>query len=123
MPAAGKSGGTAILGGLSRWGRATRRRSPSPSPMRRRPACLTVVAPSLPGYGLSFAPNQARFGIVETAEAFAVLMTDVLGYGRFGAQGGDWGSFIVSRLGFTHPNRVAGVHLNMLPVAPERGRA
>jgi len=84
---------------------------------------FTVVAPSLPGYGLSFAPNQARFGIVEMAEAFAVLMTDVLGHGRFGAQGGDWGSFIVSRLGFTHPDRVAGVHLNMLPVAPERGRA
>jgi hypothetical protein len=34
------------------------------------------------------------------ADAFAALMTDVLGYPRFGAQGGDWGSFITSRLGY-----------------------
>src|SRR5262245_52916302 len=61
---------------------------------------FTVVAPSLPGYGFSFTPNQPRFGIVEIAEALAGLMTDVLGYARFGAQGGDWGSFVASRLGF-----------------------
>ena len=84
---------------------------------------FTVVAPSLPGYGFSFTANQPRFGIVEIADAFATLMTEVLGYSRFGAQGGDWGSFIVSRLGFAYAGRVAGVHLNMLPVGPERGRA
>jgi len=84
---------------------------------------FTVVAPSLPGYGFSFSPHQPRFGIVEMAEAFATLMMDVLGYARFGAQGGDWGSFVVSRLGFDRPDRVAGIHLNMLPVAPERGRS
>src|SRR5712691_8368308 len=52
---------------------------------------FTVVAPSLPGYGLSFKPRQRRFGIEAVAECFADLMTDVLGYQRFGAQGGDWG--------------------------------
>ena len=53
-----------------------------------------MVAPSLPGYGFSFRPNQPRFGVREMAAAFAALMTDVLGYQRFGAQGGDWGAFI-----------------------------
>jgi hypothetical protein len=41
---------------------------------------FTVVAPSLPGYTLSFAPGQARFGVTEIADTFAALMTDVLGY-------------------------------------------
>ena len=53
---------------------------------------FTVVAPSLPGYGLSFAPRQKRFGVEEIADCFAALMTEVLGYRRFAAQGGDWGA-------------------------------
>jgi len=43
-------------------------------------------------------------------------MTDVLGYARFGAQGGDWGAFVTSRLGFAHPERLLGIHLNLLAV-------
>ena len=39
---------------------------------------FTVVAPSLPGYGLSFSPNQPRFGVEEIADRFASLMSDVL---------------------------------------------
>ena len=77
---------------------------------------FTVVAPSLPGYGFSFAPGQPRFGIVEIADAFAALMTDVLGYRRFAAQGGDWGGFVTSRLGAAYPERLAGIHLNLLAV-------
>ena len=50
---------------------------------------FTVVAPSLPGYGLSFAPGQPRFGVEAIADCFAALMTDVLGHRRFAAQGGD----------------------------------
>ena len=41
-------------------------------------------------------------------------MTDVLGYPRFGAQGGDWGGFISSVLGHRHPSHVIGIHLNFL---------
>jgi microsomal epoxide hydrolase len=77
---------------------------------------FTVVAPSLPGYAFSFHPDQPRFGVVEIAEAFATLMTDVLGYDRFAAQGGDWGGFITSYLGATHPDRLAGIHVNLLAV-------
>src|SRR5688572_2030222 len=75
---------------------------------------FTVVAPSLPGYGFSFRPGQPRFGVREIADAFAALMTDVLGYERFVAQGGDWGAFVTSRLGYAYPERVPGIHLNLL---------
>jgi microsomal epoxide hydrolase len=77
---------------------------------------FTVVAPSLPGYTLSFKAGQARFGVEEIAIAFRELMTGVLGYARFAAQGGDWGSFVTSRLAYDDPDRLIGIHLNMLPV-------
>lgn len=79
---------------------------------------FTVVAPSLPGYGLSFQPGQPRFGVEAIADCFADLMT-LLGYTRFGAQGGDWGGFITSRLGAVHAGRMVGIHLNMLAVRRE----
>jgi microsomal epoxide hydrolase len=77
---------------------------------------FTVVAPSLPGYGLSFTPGQKRFGVEEIADCFAALMTEVLGYRRFAAQGGDWGAFITTRLAHLHPERLIGMHVNMLPL-------
>ena len=75
---------------------------------------FTVVAPSLPGYTFSFTPNQPRFSIEQIADVFAELMTDVLGYKRFAAQGGDWGGFVTSRLGYAYPERLAGIHINLL---------
>lgn len=75
---------------------------------------FTVIAPSLPGYTFSFTPDQPRFSVEQIADVFAELMTDVLGYGRFAAQGGDWGGFITSRLGYVYPERLAGIHLNLL---------
>jgi microsomal epoxide hydrolase len=77
---------------------------------------FTVVAPSLPGFGLSFAPGQPRFGVEAIADCLANLMTDVLGYQRFAAQGGDWGAFVASRLGYAHAERMIGIHLNLLPL-------
>jgi len=77
---------------------------------------FTVVAPSLPGYGFSFRPGQERFSIERIADAFAQLMTDVLGYRRFAAQGGDWGGFVTSRLGLAYPERLYGIHVNLLAV-------
>ena len=77
---------------------------------------FTVVVPSLPGYGLSFAPNQPRFGLEQIADCFADLMTGVLGYPRFAAQGGDWGAFITSRLGAVHADKLIGIHLNLLAI-------
>ena len=77
---------------------------------------FTVIAPSLPGYTLSFKPGQKRFGVEAIADVYAELMTDVLGYKRFGVQGGDWGCFVASVLGHRYPERVHGIHLNMLAV-------
>lgn len=79
---------------------------------------FTVVAPSLPGYGFSHTEGQRRLGIEEIADAFARLMTENLGYSRFAAQGGDWGAVVSARLGVAYPDRVLGLHLNMVPVAP-----
>ncbi|MFT3955709.1 MAG: epoxide hydrolase [Piscinibacter sp.] len=76
---------------------------------------FTVVAPSLPGYGLSFTPGQARFSPEQMADAFAELMSSVLGFRRFATQGGDWGATISARLGYAHPDKTIGVHLNLLP--------
>ncbi len=77
---------------------------------------FTVVAPSLPGYGLSFRPGQKRFGIEEIADCLADLMTGTLGYRRFAAQGGDWGGITASRMGYAHADKLIGIHVNLLAV-------
>ncbi|HEX7812314.1 MAG TPA: epoxide hydrolase [Burkholderiales bacterium] len=74
---------------------------------------FTVIAPSLPGYTFSFTPDK-RFSVQEIADLFAELMTGVLSFKRFAAQGGDWGGFVTSRLGHAYPERLAGIHLNLL---------
>src|SRR5262249_35701720 len=74
---------------------------------------FTVVAPSLPGYGLSFRPGQGRFGVEEIADCFADLMTGTLGYSRFAAQGGDWGGITASRMGYAHARKLIGIHVNV----------
>jgi len=77
---------------------------------------FTVVAPSLPGYAFSFRSGQERFSVERIADTFAKLMSDVLGYRRFAAQGGDWGAFVTSRIGLAHPQLVHGIHVNLLAV-------
>lgn len=77
---------------------------------------FTVVVPSLQGYGFSFTSGQPRMSVEQMAECLAALMTDVLGYQRFGAQGGDWGASVSARLGYAYPERTVGVHLNLLPI-------
>jgi microsomal epoxide hydrolase len=69
---------------------------------------FTVVAPSLPGYLFSSPLPAGRSG--ETVALFARLMTE-LGYPRFGAHGGDIGSYLTSRLALGHADRVIGVHV------------
>ena len=76
---------------------------------------FTVVAPSLPGYGLSFRPGQTRYGVEEIAAAMARLMSD-LGYARFGVQGGDWGGITAAHMAAVMPERLIGAHVNLLAV-------
>lgn len=76
-----------------------------------------VIVPSLPGYGLSVPLNTTGIDAVRIADLWVKLMTDVLGYERFGAQGGDWGAFVTAQLGHAHADRLIGVYLTM-PVVP-----
>ena len=73
-----------------------------------------VVAPSLPGYGFSGHPRIRATNIQIIAEIFHKLMTEVLGYPRYCAQGGDWGSAITSRLGEVHGDALYGIHVNLV---------
>ena len=75
-----------------------------------------VVLPSLPGYGFSDSPAQPGWGVGRIARAWAVLM-ERLGYDRYGAAGGDWGTSVSACLGQQDPRHVAGVHL-VPPLAP-----
>ena len=74
-----------------------------------------VVCPSLPGYGFSGRPSTTGWGVERIAQAWAELMAR-LGYRRYGAQGGDWGSMVTADLGRLDADHVVGIHLNM-PVA------
>ncbi len=76
-----------------------------------------LVIPSIPGYGFSGPTRDRGWDVPRVARAWATLM-ERLGYQRYGAQGGDWGSVISRELGLTAPGQVAGVHLNMLITRP-----
>ena len=76
-----------------------------------------LVIPSLPGFGFSGKP-KAPIGQRATARLFNTLMTKELGYDRYLAQGGDWGSVVTSWLGLDHAAHVKAVHLNMIGFRP-----
>ncbi|MEU8162439.1 epoxide hydrolase family protein [Micromonospora parva] len=69
-----------------------------------------VVVPSLPGFGFSEVPDEpvTRALLARTQHE---LMTDVLGYERYGAFGGDVGGVVTGWLGALYPEQVAGIHM------------
>ena len=71
-----------------------------------------VVAPSLPGYGFSGKPAETGWGVERIGSAFFELMSR-LGYDRYVAQGGDWGSAITSVIGALDPEHCAAIHLTL----------
>ncbi|MGZ8599965.1 MAG: epoxide hydrolase family protein [Actinomycetota bacterium] len=75
-----------------------------------------VVCPSLPGFGFSDKPSRTGWGIERIADAWAELMAR-LGYGRYGAQGSDWGTSVSALLGQRDRPHVVGIHLAP-PLAP-----
>jgi epoxide hydrolase len=76
-----------------------------------------VIAPSLPGYGFSEPPRAPGWDVRRIAEAFVELMRR-LGYTRYGAQGGDWGAQVATRIAALDPEHCVGLHLNMPIAAP-----
>ncbi len=76
-----------------------------------------VVVPSLPGFGFSDKPTRAGWNVDRIARAWDELMIR-LGYQRYGAQGGDWGSLITTRIGAQNLGRCASVHVTMPLAGP-----
>lgn len=74
-----------------------------------------VVVPCLPGYGFSGKPRSAGWSVEKIAQAWGVLMKR-LGYARWFAQGGDWGSAVTTAIAVQRVEGCAGIHLNM-PIA------
>ena len=77
-----------------------------------------LVVPSLPGFGWSGKPTSPGWGIPKIAEVWAKLMAQ-LGYGRYLAQGGDWGAIVTAAIGGSDPEHCAGIHVNMVVAPPD----
>jgi pimeloyl-ACP methyl ester carboxylesterase len=89
-----------------------------------------VIAPSLPGFAFSGKPADTGWGVEKIGAVWATLMAR-LGYDRYLAQGGDWGSAITSQVGAQDPEHCASIHLTLVmsarptdePKAPDELRA
>jgi pimeloyl-ACP methyl ester carboxylesterase len=79
-----------------------------------------VVCPSLPGYGFSGPTTERGWTAHRVADAFIGLMAG-LGYERFFAQGGDWGSLVTNSMAARYPERIAAFHLNLVNAGPPSG--
>jgi pimeloyl-ACP methyl ester carboxylesterase len=77
-----------------------------------------VVCPSLPGYGFSDRPTDRGWTVARVAGAWVQLMAR-LGYGRYGAQGSDWGTTVTTLIGQQDPEHVTGIHVTPPLVAPD----
>lgn len=71
-----------------------------------------LVLPSLPGYGFCGKPAQTGWGVERIGRAWGVLMAR-LGYERWFAQGGDWGSAVTTAIALQKVDGCAGIHINM----------
>jgi pimeloyl-ACP methyl ester carboxylesterase len=74
-----------------------------------------IVIPSIPGYGFSQIPVKKGMNPKKIAHLFATLMEKELGYEKFIAHGGDWGSSITEQLALYHPQLLLGIHLTDVP--------
>ena len=77
-----------------------------------------VVVPSVPGFGFSSKPKGKPVGLTTTATLWNRLMTEVLGYKKYGAQGGDVGNGVTNQLAHAYPDSLLGIHFNGLGVPP-----
>ena len=79
---------------------------------------FTVIAPSLPGYGFSDAPDVPMHPRA-VAGVWHELMSRVLGCRRYVVQGGDWGGIVSSWLALDHPEGMLALHSNIVALHPE----
>ena len=76
-----------------------------------------VIAPSLPGFGFSEIPDQPGYSPEKIAHILAALM-EKIGYERYAIAGGDWGAIINRHLANNYPERLIGLHSNMMLAGP-----
>jgi pimeloyl-ACP methyl ester carboxylesterase len=76
---------------------------------------FTVVVPSLPGYGFSDRPTRPGYDAKRMAAVLDKLMTKTLGYDKYLAHGGDWGSIITEQLALHHADSLLAIHLADVP--------
>jgi len=76
-----------------------------------------LVLPSMPGFGFSGKPTDTGWGPDCIARTWAELMKR-LGYTRYVAQGGDWGSPVTSAMARLAPAGLIGIHINLPAVVP-----
>ena len=76
-----------------------------------------VIAPSLPGFGFSERPNEPGYSPEKIAHILAGLMQR-LGYEQYAIAGGDWGAIINRYLANNYPERLIGLHSNMVLAGP-----
>ena len=76
-----------------------------------------VVIPALPGYGFSGKVSGVGWDPDRIAKAWATLMKR-LGYTRYVAQGGDWGSAVCNSMGRLAPAGLLGIHVNLPGALP-----
>lgn len=77
-----------------------------------------LVIPSLPGFGFSGKPTSTGWGIDAIATAWNTLMLR-LGYDKYLAQGGDWGSIVTTQMGVQNLGNCEAIHVNMPIVGPD----
>jgi pimeloyl-ACP methyl ester carboxylesterase len=77
-----------------------------------------LVVPSLPGYGFSGKPTNSGWGTEKIGKVWAELMAR-LGYDRYVAQGGDWGSIVTTAIARHDQAHCAAIHINMVVVPPD----
>ncbi len=78
---------------------------------------MHLVIPSLPGYGFSGPVPDPGWDVRRIARAWAELMRR-LGYDRYAAAGGDWGTMISLELARLAPGHVAGAHVSAVLALP-----
>lgn len=83
-----------------------------------RAAGFDLVVPALPGFGFGGKPRERGWGITRIANCFHRLMTEELGYSRYGVQGGDWGGIISAKMAASFADSIAGAHLNFVIAPP-----
>ena len=75
---------------------------------------FTLIIPALPGFGFSSMPAKP-VNANTAAKLWNKLVTEIIGYKHYVAQGGDWGAGVTVRLGYMFPDNVKAIHLNFFP--------